>query len=176
MSSLLQQAYLGVEQALQSTEVVDHVWKDWFHELVISPGEKTQDPIDCLATQMAETLPDLYSQAKLVMVIGEAVNEVSGAQLTRIPFAARMMTPTAFYEKHPEIADLARQLHCPVSYAEGAEVIGLATINPVAGLILKEELVKLVEASEGYTPFISLSLINHRGWGQMNHKHFNWAK
>ena len=88
------------------------------------------------------------------------------------PFAAKMMTPTAFYEKHPPIYDLARSLQCPILYNEDADVIGVGSINPVTATIFAQALHAYIHGTLGITPYITCVRINYESWKSLTTKHF----
>ena len=88
------------------------------------------------------------------------------------PFAVKMMTPSAFYEKHEPIYDLARSLQCPILYNEDADVIGLGTINPVTATIFAQALHAYVTDTQRISPFITCVRINYESWKALTAKHF----
>ncbi|MEO1856242.1 MAG: hypothetical protein ABGY95_02600 [Rubritalea sp.] len=88
------------------------------------------------------------------------------------PFAAKMMTPSAFYEKHQPIYDLARSLKCPILYNEDADVIGLGSINPVTATIFAQALHAYITNTQSITPYITCVRMNYESWKSLTSKHF----
>jgi hypothetical protein len=88
------------------------------------------------------------------------------------PFASKMMTPSAFYEKHEPIFELARSLQCPVLYNEDADVIGVGSINPVTCTIFAQAVHAYVSDSQGILPYITCVRLNYESWNALNAKHF----
>ncbi|MFT5881983.1 MAG: hypothetical protein ACI9FG_000480 [Crocinitomicaceae bacterium] len=89
------------------------------------------------------------------------------------PFAVKMMTPSAFYEKHEPIYDLARSLKCPILYNEDADVIGLGSINPVTATIFAQALHAYVTETQKVTPYITCVRMNYESWKALTEKHFS---
>ncbi|MBK1882598.1 hypothetical protein JIN85_09235 [Luteolibacter pohnpeiensis] len=89
-----------------------------------------------------------------------------------IPFAARLITPTAFYEAFPEIRKLCKALLSPVVYAEDTDAIGTASLNPIAAMIVAEEIQIAAQFQTGIRPFVSIALIDFDGWAAVTRKHF----
>lgn len=89
-----------------------------------------------------------------------------------VPFAAKMMTPSAFYEKHEPIYQLARTLLCPILYNEDADVIGVGSINPVTATIFAQAIHAYVKGTQGIAPYITCVRLNYESWNSLNAKHF----
>ncbi|PQJ29263.1 hypothetical protein [Rubritalea profundi] len=89
------------------------------------------------------------------------------------PFAVKMMTPSAFYEKHEPIYDLARSLKCPILYNEDADVIGLGSINPVTATIFAQALHAYVTETLQISPYITCVRMNYESWKALTEKHFS---
>ena len=172
--AIQKQCYLDVESALSESDIIDSSWKGWLNQQATSPPEEYHDPIDFLAAMMEKMQPGRFSHNKQVISIGDAINRDIGAMIPRIPFSNRLLKPSAFYEKNPEIKELCATLLCPVSYAEGREAIGIITINPVAALNLQKHLVSYIEEHFQIRPYITFCMANTRGgWAQVCDRHFN---
>ena len=92
--------------------------------------------------------------------------------MPQAPFAASMMTPSAFYEKYEPIYDLARTLQCPILYNEDADVIGVGSINPVTVTIFAQALHAYVKETQNISPYITCVRLNYESWVALNSKHF----
>lgn len=88
------------------------------------------------------------------------------------PFAASMMTPSAFYEKYEPIYELARTFQCPILYNEDADVIGVGSINPVTVTIFAQALHAYVKETQNISPYITCVRLNYESWNNLNSKHF----
>jgi len=169
---MLRQCYQGVAQALHSSEVIPSSWKDWYRNFTDSHDKFEKDPIELLVHNMCEAEPEIYSHATLVHKIRDEINTITESKLPKLPFATRLLTPSSFYESYPEAAHLSQIMSCPIAYAEGNEVLGIGTINPIAGNLLKDLLTQELKAKHKFSPFIFVALVNHRGWSLMMEKHF----
>lgn len=89
-----------------------------------------------------------------------------------IPFAGKLIAPTAFYESYEPLHVLAKLLLCPVLYAEDTDAIGVGSINPVAANILAEQITNTVHRRVGIRPFISSARLDYETWSFLTRKHF----
>jgi hypothetical protein len=89
-----------------------------------------------------------------------------------IPFAGKLIAPSAFYESFDQIHKLARLLLCPVIYAEDTDAIGTASINPFAAAILAEEIQTTVFKRFGIRPFVTIARLDYESWTFLTRKHF----
>lgn len=90
-----------------------------------------------------------------------------------IPFAGKLIAPTAFYESYPHIHQLARILRAPVVYVEDTDAIGVASANPIAAAILAEEIRFALHKRFGVRPFVTVARLDYEGWTFLNRKHFD---
>ncbi|MFC4995460.1 hypothetical protein [Rubritalea tangerina] len=88
------------------------------------------------------------------------------------PFAAKMMTPNGFYEKHEPIYELARSLQCPILFNEDADVLGLGSINPVTATIFAQAVHAYISDTQGISPYITCVRLNYESWYTLTNKHF----
>lgn len=89
-----------------------------------------------------------------------------------VPFAGKLIAPSAFYESFDQIHKLARLLLCPVIYAEDTDAIGTASINPFAAAILSEEIQTTVFKRFGIRPFVTIARLEYESWAFLTRKHF----
>lgn len=89
-----------------------------------------------------------------------------------IPFAAKLIAPSAFYDAFDHIHKTARALLSPVIYAEDTDSIGIASINPVACMLLSEEIQQNVYKRFGIRPFITIARMDYESWSFLTRKHF----
>lgn len=89
-----------------------------------------------------------------------------------IPFAGKLIAPSAFYDSFEQIHKLARALLSPVIYAEDTDSIGTASANPVACAILAEEIRATVVKRFGIRPFVTSARLDYETWTFLSRKHF----
>ncbi|HEX5790819.1 MAG TPA: hypothetical protein VFY13_06675 [Luteolibacter sp.] len=89
-----------------------------------------------------------------------------------IPFASKLIAPSAFYESFDRIHAIARVLLSPIIYAEDTDAIGTASINPVASALLAEETRQAVHKRFGIKPFMTVARIDYEAWSFLTRKHF----
>jgi len=94
-------------------------------------------------------------------------------QLLPAPFAAKLATPNGFYDKHPDLFDLAKALQCPILFNEDADVIGLGSINPITTNTFALAVQLYVESIQNIKPLISAVRLNYETWSTLCHRHFN---
>ena len=127
---------------------------------------------------LLSTLADIQSQSDenvdlLILNLGDqiALNMIPYAPL--IPFAGKLIAPSAFYETYPHIHQLARILRTPVVYVEDTDAIGVASANPIAAAILAEEIRFALHKRFGIQPFVTVARLDYESWIFMNRKHFD---
>jgi hypothetical protein len=89
-----------------------------------------------------------------------------------VPFAGKLIAPSAFYESFDQIHKLARLLLCPVIYAEDTDAIGTASINPFAAALLAEQIQDTVFKRVGIRPFVTIARLDYESWTFLTRKHF----
>lgn len=89
-----------------------------------------------------------------------------------IPFAGKLIAPSAFYDSFDQIHNLARTLLSPVIYAEDTDAIGTASANPVACAILADEIRASVLKRFGIRPFVTTARLDYESWTFLARKHF----
>ena len=82
------------------------------------------------------------------------------------------MAPSAFYESFDRIHEIARVLLSPVLYAEDTDAVGTAAMNPVASVILAEEIATSVHKRFGIRPFVTVARLTYEDWSFLTRKHF----
>jgi len=89
-----------------------------------------------------------------------------------IPFAGKLITPSAFYEAFPDLRQLGAALLGPVIYAEDSDAIGTAALNPVAATIMAEEIMAAVARRYNIRPFVTAVVLDYASWTTITRKHF----
>ena len=107
-----------------------------------------------------------------VLDLGDKVSATLTPQAPFVPFAGRLIAPSAFYDSFDQIHKLARVLLSPVIYAEDTDAIGTASVNPVASAILAEEIRASVFKRFGIRPFVTIARLDYESWTFLTRKHF----
>ena len=107
-----------------------------------------------------------------ILELGEKVASILTPYAPLIPFAGKLITPSAFYDSFDSIYQIARVLRSPVIYAEDTDSIGIASVNPVALEILSEEIRSLVYKRLGIRPFVTVARLDYESWTFITRKHF----
>jgi hypothetical protein len=89
-----------------------------------------------------------------------------------IPFGGKLIAPSAFYDSFDRIHQIARVLLSPVIYAEDTDAIGTASVNPVASVILADEIRTSVHKRFGIRPFLTVARLDYENWTFLSRKHF----
>jgi hypothetical protein len=155
------------------------------HEMRAATTSEIHQGIAAVRESQAEGLPaDLLEQICRIQGHGEehlspAILELgnkAALALTPyaplVPFAGKLIAPSAFYESFDQMHKLARLLLCPVIYAEDTDAIGTASINPFAAAILAEEIQTTVFKRFGIRPFVTIARLDYESWAFLTRKHF----
>ncbi len=89
-----------------------------------------------------------------------------------VPFAGRLIAPSAFYDSFDQIHKIARAMLSPVIYAEDTDAIGTASVNPMGSAILAEEIRNAVFKRFGIRPFVTIARLDYESWSFLTRKHF----
>ena len=130
---------------------------------------KGADPIDCLVGLRARGGDML--DASVEMVYAKMAQSLAFAP-SRVAFAARLIPPSALYEKYPQIELLCKLMLVPISFAEDEDVIGLASINPYFADALSATIAAELKRQNNIEPIISIVRLDYIGWMKMCQKHF----
>ena len=104
--------------------------------------------------------------------LGDRLAAILNPSPPLIPFAGKLIAPSAFYESFDQIHKIARVLLSPVIYAEDTDAIGTASANPVAAMILAEEIRNTVFKRFGIRPFVTAARLDYESWTFLSRKHF----
>ncbi|MES2440097.1 MAG: hypothetical protein V4584_13595 [Verrucomicrobiota bacterium] len=107
-----------------------------------------------------------------ILDLGNKVSTTLTPYAPLIPFAGRLIAPSAFYEAFDQIHKTARVLLSPVVYAEDTDAIGTASANPIASAILAEEIRNSVYKRFGIRPFVTIARLDYESWTFLTRKHF----
>lgn len=104
--------------------------------------------------------------------ISHAVTQVIHPAPPLVPFAGKLMAPSAFYESFEHLHKVARALLSPVLYAEDTDAIGTGALNPIASRIMAEEILTTVDRRFAIKPFVSAVRMDYESWSFLTRKHF----
>lgn len=113
--------------------------------------------------------------------ISKAISELSSAVATTmspsppyIPFANKLIAPSAFYESFDALHRLGKLLLVPVLYAEDTDAIATGSVNPIAAKIFSEQVYQVVSKRFGIRPFITVVRMDYESWSFLCRKHFEF--
>lgn len=156
----LQEARIGtpqeISQAVASARE-DHV------------RERPSDLMEVL-TRVQGHSEEFMSQA--ILALGDKLAQTQSPYAPLVPFAGKLIAPSAFYESFEQIHKIARILLTPVLFAEDTDAIGVASANPVAASILAEEIRSAVFKRVGIRTFITVVRLDYESWTFLTRKHF----
>lgn len=89
-----------------------------------------------------------------------------------IPFAGKLIAPSAFYEAYTQLHELAAALRSPVLFAEDSDAIGTGALNPVAARIMAAAIREGVNRRYAIRPFVTAVRLDYESWNFLNRKHF----
>jgi hypothetical protein len=111
--------------------------------------------------------------------ISRAISELSSAVastmspiMPHIPFASKLIAPSAFYESFDNLHALGKFLLVPVLYAEDTDAIAVGSINPIAAKIFSDQIYQVVAKRFGIRPFITTVRMDYESWSFLCRKHF----
>jgi hypothetical protein len=116
-----------------------------------------------------------HGEEHLSPAILELGNKVAGTLIPYapiIPFAGKLIAPSAFYDSFEHIHRTARALLSPVIYAEDTDSVGTASVNPVASAMLADEIRANVFKRFGIRPFVTIARLDYESWTFLSRKHF----
>lgn len=129
-------------------------------------------PCDLLETFARVQGHDEEFLSPAVLALGDRLAATVTPYAPYIPFAGKLIAPSAFYESFDQIHKIARVLLAPVIYAEDTDAIGIASSNPVAAFILAEEVRNSVYKRFGIRSFVTIARLDYESWTFLTRKHF----
>lgn len=179
MSANAKSAYDLIEECIARTTRA-------LHEAHAASSEEIQKAVSVVRQLHAKGIPsDLleqlarvlgYSEERLPLAILEFGNKICSTlhnQHASIPFASKLIAPTAFYESYPHIHELGRLLTAPIIFTEDTDAIGVASINPIAASILAGEIETAVFNRVGVRPFFTVARLDYESWVYLKRKHYD---
>jgi hypothetical protein len=104
--------------------------------------------------------------------ISHGVASVINPSPPLIPFAGKLIAPSAFYEAYTQLHELSRALLSPVIFAEDTDAIGTGGLNPVASLIMADRILAAVNRRFAIRPFVTAVRLDYESWNFLGRKHY----
>jgi len=89
-----------------------------------------------------------------------------------IPFAGKLIAPSAFYESFDRVHLIAKALMVPVIFVEDTDAIGVGSANPIAAAILADKIRDIVSRRFDIRPFMTVVRLDYETWTFLANKHF----
>ena len=104
--------------------------------------------------------------------ISHGVASVINPSPPLIPFAGKLIAPSAFYEAYTQLHELSKALLSPVIFAEDTDAIGTGGLNPVASLIMADRILAVVNRRFAIRPFVTAVRLDYESWNFLGRKHY----
>jgi hypothetical protein len=129
-------------------------------------------PLDLLEVLARILGHDEERLGPVILELGNKVASTISPHAPLVPFAGKLIAPSAFYDSFDQLHKLARLLLAPVIYAEDTDAIGTASVNPIAAAILAAEIESAVFKRFGIRPFLTITRLDYESWTFLTRKHF----
>ena len=110
---------------------------------------------------------------RVIRSLGDKLAAILNPSPPLIPFAGKLIAPSAFYDSFDHLHRIAKALLSPVIYAEDTDAIGTASVNPIASAIFAEEIRNAVFKRFGIRPFVTAARLDYESWTFLSRKHFD---
>jgi hypothetical protein len=129
-------------------------------------------PLDLLETLARVLGHEEERIGGVILSLSDAVASTMTPAPASIPFASKLIAPSAFYDSFDAIHELGKLLLTPVIFAEDTDAIGTGSVNPIAAQMLGEEIHRAVAKRFGIRPFITTARMEYESWAFLCRKHF----
>lgn len=177
-----------VQDSAEATDVFETCLEKTSHALIAvkaaTPSEVAEAAELCRKSkqegrpiELLEATAKIHGHEELQMsdamnALAEKLSITLNTAPPHIPFAAKLITPTAFYESFDRIHRIAADLLVPVIFVEDTDAIGVASINPIAAEMLSQIIQDAVSRRFGIRPFMTILRLDHESWSFLTRKHF----
>ncbi len=110
--------------------------------------------------------------SSVILNLAEKISVTLNPVPPLVPFAGKLIAPSAFYESFEALYQTAMALLTPVIFVEDTDAIGVASINPIAAELLAESIQSGVFRRFGIRPFLTVARIDYESWCFLTRKHF----
>ncbi|MGJ8645168.1 MAG: hypothetical protein ACSHX9_17330 [Luteolibacter sp.] len=170
-SDIVETCYVRTAEALNTSGAVSD--DDLFKALSnVREGQAKGSPMDLLETLARVMGHDEEMLGAEVQKLSDAVASTLCPVPPSIPFASKLIAPSSFYDSFDTMHKLGRALLTPVVYAEDTDAIGTASINPIAAMVLAEQIHYTVAKRFGIRPFMTSTRMEYESWAFLCRKHF----
>ncbi len=107
-----------------------------------------------------------------LLVLSKAVASTMKPSPASIPFAGKLIAPSAFYDSFDTMHELGKLLLAPVIFAEDTDAIGTGSVNPIAAQLLGEEIQNAAAQRFNIRPFLTVTCMEYESWTFLCRKHF----
>ena len=139
---------------------------------VVRQAQAEDKPVDLLETVVRLQGCEEEHLGPTILGLGDLISTTLCPVVSLIPFAGKLIAPSAFYESFEQIHRLGRALLAPVIFAEDTDAIGTASANPIAACVLAEEIHAVVGRRFGIFPFLTTARLDYESWSFLCRKHF----
>lgn len=168
---IVETCYVRTAEALNASGAASD--NDLFKALSnVREGQAKGSPMDLLETLARVTGHDEEMLGGEVQKLSDAVASTLSPVPPSIPFASKLIAPSAFYDSFDAMHGLGRALLTPVVYAEDTDAIGTASVNPIAAQVLSEQIYLTVSKRFGIRPFMTAARMDYESWAFLCRKHF----
>ena len=108
----------------------------------------------------------------IIRTMGDKLATVLNPSPPLIPFAGKLIAPSAFYESFERLHKTARALLTPVIFVEDTDSIGVASVNPIAANLFAIKIQETVSHRFDIRPFLTIARLDYESWSFLTHKHF----
>lgn len=108
----------------------------------------------------------------VILSLAEKISVTLSPVPQLVPFAGKLIAPSAFYESFESLYQTAMALLTPVIFVEDTDSIGVASINPIAAELLATTIQNGVFRRFGIRPFLTVARIDYESWSFLTRKHF----
>ncbi|MEI6673668.1 MAG: hypothetical protein WCO57_00665 [Verrucomicrobiota bacterium] len=143
------------------------------HAIAIVRAARTEDkPLDLLEAVARVQGHQEEHLGGIIRTLGDRLATLLNPSPPLIPFAGKLIAPSAFYESFERIHQMARALLVPVIFVEDTDSIGVASVNPIAANLLAAKIQEGVARRFDIRPFLTVARLDYESWTFLTHKHF----
>jgi hypothetical protein len=130
-------------------------------------------PLDLLETLARVKGHEEERIGAAILALSDAVASTMNPTPSCIPFASKLIAPSAFYDSFDAMHELGKLLLTPVIFAEDTDALGTGSVNPIAAQMLGEEIHQAVSKRFGIRPFVTVARMEYESWAFLCRKHFD---
>jgi len=156
---------LSISGAANDTDIMNALTK-------VREAQASAEPADMLEILARVMGTDEERLGSVIGKLSHSIASTMSPPAPSIPFASRLIAPSAFYESFDSVHVLGKLLLTPVLYAEDTDAIGVGSINPIAAATLSREIYKAVVKRFDIRPFMTVSTMEYESWAFLCRKHF----